>query len=199
MKMKRQPLDDHALAQLFLEARSYNSWSDRPLDDAIIQRVYELAALGPTTANTSPARFVFVRTETGRERLRPHINPGNLDKTMSAPCCVIIAYDTRFYEHMPQLFPSRDMSATFAGKPALIDEVARRSSTLEGAYLIMAARALGVDVGPMSGFNAETLDADFFPDGRLKSNFLCNLGYGTEDGLFPRNPRLTFEQACAYA
>jgi len=194
--MQRAPLNDQALAQLFLEARSYNNWSKEPLDDATIRRLYALAALGPTTANTSPARFVFVRTEAGRERLRPHINPGNLNKTMSAPCCVVIAYDLRFYELMPQLFPSRDMSATFVGKPALIDEVARRSSTLEGAYLIMAARALGIDAGPMSGFNAETLDAEFFPDGRWKSNFLCNLGYGTEDGLFPRNPRLPFEQAC---
>ena len=194
--MQRAPLNDQALAQLFLEARSYNNWSKEPLDDATIRRLYALAALGPTTANTSPARFVFVRTEAGRERLRPHINPGNLNKTMSAPCCVVIAYDLRFYELMPQLFPLRDMSATFVGKPALIDEVARRSSTLEGAYLIMAARALGIDAGPMSGFNAETLDAEFFPDGRWKSNFLCNLGYGTEDGLFPRNPRLPFEQAC---
>lgn len=194
--MQRAPLNDQALAQLFLEARSYNNWSKEPLDDATIRRLYALAALGPTTANTSPARFVFVRTQAGRERLRPHINPGNLNKTMSAPCCVVIAYDTRFYELMPQLFPSRDMSATFVGKPALIEEVARRSSTLEGAYLIMAARALGIDAGPMSGFNAETLDAEFFPDGRWKSNFLCNLGYGTEDGLFPRNPRLPFEQAC---
>lgn len=196
MTMTRLPLDDHALEQLFVGARTYNSWSEKPLDDAIIRRLYELTSLGPTTANTSPARFVFVRTAAGRERLRPHINAGNLEKTMSAPCCVIVAFDTRFYEFMPQLFPSRDMTATFAGKPALIDEVARRSSTLEGAYLIMAARALGIDAGPMSGFNAETLDADFFPDGRWKSNFLCNLGYGTADGLFSRNPRLSFEQAC---
>jgi 3-hydroxypropanoate dehydrogenase len=197
--MQREPLDEHAIAQLFLDARSYNSWLDQPLDDDTIRRLYELASLGPTTANSSPARFVFVRSDAGRERLAPHLSPGNLDKTISAPCCVIIAYDTRFYELMPQLFPSRDMSGTFAGKPALIDEVARRSSTLEGAYLIMAARALGLDTGPMSGFNAATLDADFFPDGRWKSNFLCNVGYGTDDGLFPRNPRLAFGQACIEA
>ncbi|WP_454882436.1 malonic semialdehyde reductase [Sphingomonas oryzagri] len=197
--MQHEPLDEHAIAQLFLDARSYNSWLDQPLDDDTIRRLYELASLGPTTANSSPARFVFVRSDAGRERLAPHLSPGNLDKTMSAPCCVIIAYDTRFYELMPQLFPSRDMSSTFAGKPALINEVARRSSTLEGAYLIMAARALGLGTGPMSGFNAATLDADFFPDGRWKSNFLCNVGYGTDDGLFPRNPRLAFGQACIEA
>lgn len=194
--MERKPLDQHALDQIFVQARSYNSWSDKPLADDTIEQLYQLASLGPTTANTSPARFVFVRSDGGRERLRPHLNPGNLAKTMSAPCCVIIAYDTQFYEFMPQLFPSRDMTATFAGKPELIDEVARRSSTLEGAYLIVAARALGIDAGPMSGFNAQTLDAEFFPDGRWKSNFLCNLGYGTPDGLFPRNPRLRFDQAC---
>jgi 3-hydroxypropanoate dehydrogenase len=194
--IERNRLDDDAISQLFMEARTYNSWTDRPVDDEIVRTLYRLASLGPTTANTSPARFVFVRTPAGKERLRPHLSVGNVDKTMSAPCCVVIAQDMRFYEHMPQLFPARDMSATFAGKPALIEEVAFRSSTLEAAYLILAARALGLDAGPMSGFDRAALDADFFPDGRWKSNFLCNIGYGSEAGLFPRNPRLDFEQAC---
>jgi 3-hydroxypropanoate dehydrogenase len=194
--MRHQPLNDQALDQLFRSARTYNTWSDRPIEHALIRRLYELAALGPTTANTNPARFVFIRTDAGRARLRPHLNPGNVEKTMSAPCCAIIAQDMEFHALMPQLFPSRDMTATFAGKPAVIEEVARRSSTLQGAYLIMAARALGLDAGPMSGFNAASLNADFFPEGRWQANFLCNLGYGTDDGLFPRNPRLSFEQAC---
>jgi len=194
--MTRKPLDDRIIAQLFDDARTFNSWSDRQIDDATIRELYRLAALGPTSANTSPARFVFVRTDEGRERLRPHINEGNVEKTMSAPCCVIVAYDMHFYEFMPQLFPGRDFRAVFEGKPALIEETAQRSSSLEGAYLILAARTLGLDAGPMSGFNKVSLEADFFPDGRWKANFLCNIGYGTTDKLYPRNPRLDFEQAC---
>ena len=194
--MDKSSLDGAALAQLFTEARSFNSWSDRPVDDATVRHLYDLVASGPTTANSNPGRFVFVRSAQAHERLRPHLSEGNVEKTMSAPCCVIIAYDTRFFEFMPQLFPGRDFSATFAGKDAVIADTALRSSTLAGAYLIMAARALGLDAGPMSGFNKETLDAEFFPDGRWKSNFLCNIGYGSEDRLFPRNPRLAFDQAC---
>ena len=194
--MARKPLDDEAIAQLFLDARTYNSWSDRLLDESTIRRLYELAAIGPTAANSNPARFLFITSAVGRERLRPHINPGNLDKTMRAPCCVIVAYDTMFYELMPQLFPSRNLKSTFEGKDALVEDLARRSSTLQGAYLVLAARALGLDTGPMSGFNQETLEQDFFPDGRWKANFLCNIGYGTDEGLHPRNPRLDFDQAC---
>ena len=194
--MARRPLDEDAIAQLFLAARTYNSWSDRAVDEETIRRLYELTAIGPTAANSNPARFVFITSDAGRERLRPHINPGNLEKTMSAPCCVIVAYDIRFYELMPQLFPSRDFKSAFEGKDAENEDLIRRSATLQGAYLILAARALGLDAGPMSGFNQETLEQEFFPDGRWKANFLCNLGYGTEVGLYPRNPRLAFNQAC---
>ncbi len=194
--MDKTPLDAPALAQLFTEARTFNSWSDRPVDEATVRQLYALVSAGPTTANSNPGRFVFIRSAQARERLRPHVSAGNIDKTMSAPVCVIVAYDTQFYEFMPQLFPGRDFSATFAGKDAVIADTATRSSTLAGAYLILAARALGLDAGPMSGFNKETLDAEFFPDGRWKSNFLCNIGYGTQENLFPRNPRLAFEQAC---
>lgn len=194
--MNKQPLDENALAQLFTGARTYNSWSDRTVDDATVRRLYELVSTGPTAANSNPARFVFVRSAEARERLRPHLSPGNVDKTMAAPCCVIVAYDTRFYEHMPQLFPSRDFSGTFAGNDAVIADTATRNSALAGAYLILAARSLGLDTGPMSGFNKQSLEAEFFPDGRWKANFLCNIGYGTDDLLFPRNPRLRFEQAC---
>lgn len=194
--MDKTPLDSSALAQLFTQARTYNSWSDRTVDDATVRQLYALVSAGPTTANAHPGRFVFIRSAAARERLRPHLSAGNVEKTMAAPCCVIVAYDTRFHEFMPQLFPSRDFSATFAGKDAVIADTATRSSTLAGAYLILAARALGLDTGPMSGFNKDSLEAEFFPDGRWKANFLCNIGYGTEDQLFPRNPRLAFEQAC---
>lgn len=189
-------LDDRALDQLFTEARTHNSWRQETLSSADFQALYDLAKWGPTTANTNPARFLFVHTPEGKARLKPHINPGNVDKVMSAPCTVIIAWDTAFYEKMPQLFPSRDMSATFAGKDELIAEVGFRSSTLQGAYLMMAARALGFDCGPMSGFNLEGVDREFLAERRWKSNFLCNIGHGTPEGLFPRNPRLAYDQAC---
>lgn len=190
------PLAGEALDQLFRTARSRNAWQARPLSDAQLRELYELTRWGPTAANTTPARFVFVRSAAAKARLKPHLAEGNVEKAMSAPCCVIIAYDTRFYDLLPKLFPSRDMRAAFVGNEALIEETARRNSTLQGAYLMLAARALGLDCGPMSGFNAATLDADFFADGRWKSNFLCALGYGSDVNLYPRNPRLDFDEAC---
>ena len=189
-------LDAAALDALFLKARTRNGWTPQPVSDETVRKLFDLCRCGPTAANSNPARFVFIRSAAAKERLKPHLSPGNLDKTMSAPCCVIVAYDTQFYELMPKLFPSREMRAVFAGKDALIDETIKRNGTLQGAYLMLAARALGLDCGPLSGFNAETLDADFFPDGRWKSNFLCNIGYGSDENLFPRNPRLDFEEAC---
>lgn len=189
-------LDARALEALFLEARTRNGWTPQPVSDETVRELFDLCRWGPTAANSNPARFVFIRSAAAKERLRPHLSPGNLDKTMSAPCCVIVAYDTQFYELMPKLFPSREMRAVFVGNDALIEETIKRNGTLQGAYLMLAARALGLDCGPLSGFNAQTLDADFFPDGRWKSNFLCNIGYGSEENLFPRNPRLDFEEAC---
>lgn len=187
---------EHQLDRLFRTARTRNSWLDRPLGEDQLRALYGLAKWGPTTANSNPARFVFLRSEEAKQRLKPHLSSGNVDKTMSAPCCVIIAYDTRFHELMPKLFPSRNMGKMFEDDDSLAQETAFRASTLQGGYLIMAARALGLDAGPMSGFNPAGVDAEFFPDGRWKSNFLCNIGYGGEEGLFPRNPRLDFDEAC---
>lgn len=189
-------LDDAALDQLFRTARSRNAWLPRPLPEPAVRELYELLKLGPTAANSTPGRFVFVRSQAAKERLKPHMTPGNVEKMMSAPCCVIIAYDTRFYDLLPKLFPSRDMRSGYLGKEALIEETAKRNSSLQGAYLMMAARALGLDCGPMSGFNSQSLDREFFPDGRWKSNFLCSIGYGSDEKLYPRNPRLDFDEAC---
>lgn len=190
------PLGDSALDLLFRAARSPNAWLARELQPDIARRLYDLAKWGPTAANSTPARFVFVRSASAKERLRPHVTRGNIEKVMTAPCCVIIAYDSRFYDELPKLFPNRDMRALFVGKESLIEETAKRNSALQGAYLMMAARALGLDCGPMSGFDAPSLDAEFFPDGRWRSNFLCAIGYGSAEKLLPRNPRLDFADAC---
>ncbi|HLJ91076.1 MAG TPA: malonic semialdehyde reductase [Candidatus Angelobacter sp.] len=192
----RESISDAALNQLFREARTHNAWLPQPVSPALLRQVYELSALGPTSANSSPARFVFLTTLPARERLLPALSPGNVDKTMSAPVTVIVAWDTEFYEKLPRLFPHADMRSMFAGNPSLSHEAAFRNGSLEGGYFILAARALGLDCGPMSGFDNKKLDAEFFPDGKWKSNFLCNLGYGDKTKLFPRSPRLAFEEAC---
>ena len=194
--MTTRQLEDAGLDLIFRAARTYSTWQGRPLTDEALHAVYNLTRMGPTSANSCPGRFVFLRSAAAKERLRPHLLPGNIDKTMQAPCCVIVSYDTRFYDLLPTLFPARDMRSVFANNPVLSTETARRNATLQGAYLIIAARALGLDCGPMSGFNRETLDAEFFPDGRWRSEFLCNLGYGSDEGLRPRNPRLEFNEAC---
>jgi 3-hydroxypropanoate dehydrogenase len=194
--MPTQPLNDDGLDLIFRKARTRNAWQDKPVTDAQIRAIYELAKWGPTSANSCPGRFVFVRSPAAKERLRPHLMDVNVAKTMQAPCCVIVAYDTRFYDLLPKLFPARDFRSGFAANAQLSEETAVRNGSLQGAYLLIAARALGLDCGPMSGFNRATLDAEFFPDGRWRSNFLCNLGYGTDENLFPRNPRLEFEEAC---
>ncbi len=188
--------DDIMLDRLFRHARTHNDWDARPVSGETVRALYNLAKWGPTTANSNPARFVFIRSAQAKARLMPHINAGNVDKVTQAPCTVIIAGDTRFYEEYGTLFPSRDMRSVFEGKDALIAETVARSSTLQGAYLIMAARAMGMDCGPMSGFDAAGVDGEFFPDGRWKVNFLCNIGYGRPEALHPRNPRLDFDAAC---
>jgi 3-hydroxypropanoate dehydrogenase len=195
-------LDDSALDTLFRNARTQNGFSDKPVSDAQLRELYELMKWGPTTMNTQPARLVFVRTKAGKERLAPALSPGNRDKTIAAPVTAIIAYDLRFYENLPRTFPNNpNAKAVFEGeaKAAHVQTTALRNGTLQGAYLILAARALGLDCGPMSGFDNAKVDAAFFPDGRMKSNFLCNLGYGDPSKVFPRNPRLAFDEACALA
>ena len=190
------PVSEAALDQLFREARTHNAWLPKPVPVELLRKIYELACFGPTSANSSPARFVFLTTPAAKARLQPALSPGNVEKTMSAPVTVIVAWDTQFYDKLPKLFPQRDMRSVFAGKQALIDETAFRNGSLEGGYFILAARALGLDCGPMSGFDQGKVNAEFFPDGKWKANFLCNLGYGDRSKLFPRNPRLDFEEAC---
>ena len=193
----QQEISQQAQDQLFGNARTQNGWLPTAVDDVQLRRLYELMKLAPTSANCSPARILFLRSAAAKERLRPVLNPGNVEKVISAPVVAIIAYDTKFYELLPQLFPHNlSMQALFADKPALAEATAFRNSSLQGAYLMLAARSIGLDCGPMSGFDAEKLNGAFFPDGRLRVNFLCNLGYGDSSKLFPRSPRLDFAQAC---
>jgi 3-hydroxypropanoate dehydrogenase len=190
-------LPEATLDTLFRTARTQNAWLDRPVSDAQLRELYELAKLGPTSMNTSPARFVFLRTPEAKERLLPALAPGNVDKTRAAPVCVIVGYDRRFHERLGELFPHRpDAGAIFAGKGELIESTAFRNSSLQGAYLIVAARALGLDCGPMSGFDAKKVNDEFFPNGDVAVNFLCNLGYGDQDKVLGRLPRLAFDDAC---
>jgi 3-hydroxypropanoate dehydrogenase len=188
-------ISDEALDQLFREARTYSAWLPEPVTVELLRKAYELASLGPTGANGSPARFVFILTPDAKARLKPVLAPGNVEKTMAAPVTVIVAWDTEFYENLPRLFPQYDARSHFVGNKALIDETAFRNGSLQAAYFILAARALGLDCGPMSGFDADKLNAEFFPDGKWKANLLCNLGYGDQTKLHPRNPRLNFEEA----
>ena len=193
----RGALDDRGLDLIFREARTQNSWTPEPIPEEMLRRIYDLAKFGPTTANSTPARFVFVMSKEGKEKLRPCLSAGNLEKTLAAPVTAIVAYDTRFYELLPELFPHDQTARSwFEGKDAHIIETALRNSALQGAYFMIAARSLGLDCGPMSGFDQARLNAAFFPDGRFKSNFLCNLAYGDDRKIFPRNPRLSFERAC---
>jgi 3-hydroxypropanoate dehydrogenase len=186
-------LPDAALAQLFHDARTHNAWGDKDIPDSLLHEIVKLVSLGPTSANCEPARFLFVKSREAKERLKPHLSEGNRDKTMKAPVCTIIGYDLDFYEHLPKLFPHTDARSWFAGKPKKIEETAFRNGSLEGAYLIMAARALGLDCGPMSGFDNEGVDREFFAGTNIKSNFLCSLGYGDPSVLKPRSPRLHFD------
>jgi 3-hydroxypropanoate dehydrogenase len=191
-----QPLDDRALDQIFRTARTQNKWLDRPVPDTRLQELYDLLKWAPTSANGSPARFVFVRTAEGKARLKPALSAGNLEKTMVAPVTVIVAHDLRFYDQLPRLFPHADARSWFAGSEALAEVTAFRNGTLQGAYLILAARAIGLDTGPMSGFDNAKVDAAFFAGTSWRSNFLVNLGHGDPAGLFERSPRLSFDEAC---
>jgi 3-hydroxypropanoate dehydrogenase len=188
-------LDDKCLDQLFREARTHNKWQDRPVPDAKLQEIYDLLKFAPTSANSSPARFVFIRTAEAKAKLKSALAPGNIEKTMTAPVTVIVAHDIEFYEKLPFLFPHADARSWFAGNPAFAETSAFRNGTLQGAYLILAARAVGLDVGAMSGFDNAKVDELFLAGTTWKSNFLVNLGYGDPAGLFPRAPRLSFDEA----
>ena len=206
----RHRLNDDALDVIFRTARTYNGWLDKPVSDETLHEIYDLMKWGPTSANASPARFLLLRTKAAKERLRPALAPGNVQKTMAAPVTVIVAYDLRFYEKLPKLAPQspafRDL---FANNPELAEATAKRNSTLQGAYLIIATRALGLDCGPMSGFDNAKADEEFvgagvehegmceeYVPGAIKSNFLCNIGYGDRASVRPRAPRLEFAEVC---
>jgi 3-hydroxypropanoate dehydrogenase len=190
------PLDAPALDLLFREARTPNRWQDRPVPDARLEEVYNLLKFGPTSANSSPARFVFVRTSEGKAKLKQALSPGNVEKTMTAPVVAIVAHDSAFYDKLPFLFPHADARGWFSSNFTLAETTAFRNGTLQGAYLILAARAVGLDAGPMSGFDNAKVDSLFLAGTGWKSNFLVNLGYADPAGLFPRSPRLSFDEAC---
>ena len=211
MKETNKKLSDEGMDLLFRNARTHNGWLDKPVTDATLRELYDLLKWGPTSANTSPMRVLFLKSAEAKQRLLPALAEGNVEKTMAAPVTAIIAYDLHFYEKLPQLFPANPAFRDyFANNAELIESTAQRNSSLEGAYLIMAARAVGLDCGPMSGFDNAKVDEEFFgagkeldPDekefftvGHTRSNFLCNLGYGDESKLYPRMPRLAFEEAC---
>ena len=205
-------LDEQGMDLLFRKARTHNAWLDRPVSDATLRQLYELMKWGPTSANSSPARILFLRSVEAKARLLPALSPGNVEKTRAAPVTAIIAYDLRFYDKLPRLFPHNpNMRQLFVDAPQLVEATARRNSSLQGAYFIIAARAVGLDCGPMSGFDNAKVDEEFFaagkcegcdeefmPEGHLRSNFLCNFGYGDSTKLLLRNPRLEFEEACMF-
>jgi len=206
-----QPLSDEALDQIFRQARTHNGWLDKPVSDDTLRQLYELMKWGPTSANSSPARFLFLRSPEAKQKLLPALVPGNVQKTIKAPVTAIVGYDVRFYDKLAKLFPHNPkMASIFAEAPELAEATAKRNSSLQGAYLIIAARALGLDCGPMSGFDNAKVDHEFFGAGReehgcdqeffptthVRSNFLCNLGYGDPAKLLPRSPRLDFKEAC---
>ncbi|KAF0200509.1 MAG: 3-hydroxypropanoate [Gallionellaceae bacterium] len=196
--MSNTPLPQAAFDQLFLEAHTHNAWQDRAVSDELLHRLYDNLRMAPTSMNCSPARIVFVKTKAAKEKLSPALMEGNRAKTMAAPVTAIIGYDTRFFEQLPKLFPpipsARDM---FESNAALADITAFRNGTLQGAYLMLAARALGLDCGPMSGFDNAAMDELFFAGTNVKSNFICNLGYGDAKGVYPRSPRLAFDEVCS--
>ncbi|MEY3027129.1 MAG: hypothetical protein RLZZ238_2026 [Planctomycetota bacterium] len=192
-------LPQASLDQLFIQARTQNGWLDKPVPDEVLRELHELAKWGPTAANTCPLRVVFVRSAEGKERLLPCMAPGNMEKTKAAPVTAILGMDMEFYEKLPKLFPHADARSWFAGNPAAIEENAFRNSSLQAAYFMLAARSLGLDCGPMGGFDKDKINAAFFAGTTHRVNFLCNLGFGDAEKLYPRSPRLAFEDACVLA
>lgn len=189
-------IDSKALDQLFFEARTHNEWQDRPVSDELLQELFDTLRWAPTSANCSPARIVFVKSPAAKARLLPALIEGNVEKTRTAPVTAIIGHDLEFHEQLPRLFPHTDARSWFVGNEPLIEATAFRNGSLQGAYLILAARALGLDCGPMSGFDADKVNEAFFPDSSVRVNFLCNLGYGRPEALFPRSPRFSFDDVC---
>ena len=195
-------IDAKALDTLLRSARTHNVFQDKPVSEEQLRQIHEIMRWGPTSTNCQPARIVFVRTRDGKEKLRPALSPGNVDKTMLAPVTAIIAYDSQFYEYMPRIFPHNPAAQSlYSGddKKEHALRTAFRNGSLQGAYFIIAVRAVGLDAGAMSGFNNAVVDQAFFPGGRYKSNFLCNIGYGDHSKLFNQNPRLGFDDVCSFA
>ncbi len=197
--MTANTLTEHDLDLIFRTARTVNGWQDRAVSPELLRKVYDLMKFGPTSANCCPLRIVFVTSAEGKARLRPLLMEGNVDKTMAAPAVAVLAWDTQFYDHLPRLFPHADARSWFVGNEKLIADTAFRNSSLQAAYFMIAARAMGLDCGPMSGFDAEAVNKEFFPDGRFKVNLICNLGYGDPAKTFPRSPRFDFDEVCRFA
>jgi len=194
--MSRQALTAEAVAQIFTEARTHSVWQEKPVTGETLKKLYDLTKLGPTSANCSPLRIVFLTTPAAKERLKPFLMDGNVEKTMRAPVVAILAQDMKFYDHLPTLFPYTDARAWFVGNDKLAADTAFRNSSLQAGYFIIAARSLGLDCGPMSGFDAGRVDAEFFAGTSFRVNMLCNIGYGDASKLYPRSPRLSFDEVC---
>lgn len=190
-------LSEDGLDLIFREARTHSKWTDQPVSEHILRTIWDTARMGATSANCSPARIVFVQSAEAKEKLKPFLADGNVEKTMTAPVTAIIGHDMAFYESLPKLFPHTDARSWFVGNDQMIADTAFRNGTLQGAYLMLAARAMGLDCGPMSGFDSAGVDEAFFAGTKIKSNFLCNIGYGDSEGLHPRSPRLSFDEACS--
>ncbi|MBR9864820.1 MAG: malonic semialdehyde reductase [Rhodobacteraceae bacterium] len=199
LRNRIERLSDDAIDLILRDARSHYAWKDIPVSDEILQEIFDITINGATSMNTLPARFVFVKSQEGKERLAKSLKAKNIDKMMAAPVTAIIAYDTAFWEHLPILFPHEDRRPLFEGKPEHCETTAFRNGTLQGAYFMIAARSLGLDVGAMSGFSNAIVDEEFFAGTTLKSNFLCNIGYADETALFQKLPRFPFEQVCSFA
>ena len=193
------PISITSIQQLFTDARTHHAWQDRDVADGLLREIYDLAKWGPTSANSLPMRIVFLKSKSAKEKLMPALAGSNVEQVRAAPVTAIVAYDQKFYDQLPTLFPAFDARSLFASNPSLSEQTAFRNSSLQGAYFILAARALGLDTGPMSGFDNAKVDQAFFENSSWKSNFLCNIGYGDAAKLHPRGPRLRFDQACIIA